>query len=179
MRFGAATVVLALNFSLPLVAVGAVFVAVWIFQSGFQPLIDAISLNALSDRRDYARLRMLTSLAVAIVSIVVGFIYDQTGYGIVYWLYPLLLMGLVFAAWRVPDVGRADLHAISRARREAPTSQQPTRPNPRSRNRAPISAARVAAWPARRGVSARSGSRSRWRRASSSSSVRCSSSSSG
>jgi predicted MFS family arabinose efflux permease len=129
-----------------------VFVLVWIFQSGFQPLIDAISLNALSDRRDYARLRMLTSLAVAIVSIVVGFVYDKTGYGIVYWLYPLLLMGLVFAAWRVPDVGRADLHAISRktattegtteatestATESAATATEPPPPESRSALRRP------------------------------------------
>lgn len=111
---GAAVVVLALNLALPLAAVGALFVIVWVFQSGFQPLIDAISLNALSDRRDYARLRLLTSLAVAVVCIGVGFVYDVTGYGIVYWLYPLLLVGLVVAAWRVPDVGRADLRAINR-----------------------------------------------------------------
>lgn len=113
---GTAVVVLALNLDLPLAAVGALFVVVWIFQSGFQPLIDAISLNALSDRRDYARLRLLTSLAVAVVCIGVGFVYDVTGYGVVYWLYPLLLVGLTVAAWRVPDVGRADLHAMTRHR---------------------------------------------------------------
>ena len=177
---------LALNFSLPLIAVGAVFVAVWIFQSGFQPLIDAISLNALSDRRDYARLRMLTSLAVAIVSIVVGFIYNQTGYGIVYWLYPLLLMGLVFAAWRVPDVGRADLHAISKrmtpskgttggaTTRSRPIRRRPTVPESRSDLRRPRRRLARPTWSL-----GSVGSRSRWRRASSSSSVRCSSSSSG
>jgi MFS family permease len=126
---GAAVVVLALNLDLPLAAVGALFVVVWIFQSGFQPLIDAISLNALPDRRDYARLRLLTSLAVAVVCIGVGFVYDVTGYGVVYWLYPLLLVGLVVAAWRVPDVGRADLHAMTR-RRETP--EQATRAQSRT-----------------------------------------------
>jgi PPP family 3-phenylpropionic acid transporter len=110
---GAAMVVLLLNLDLPLVAIGVLFVIVWVFQSGFQPLIDAISLNALSDRRDYARLRVLTSAAVAIVSIASGLVYDTTGYGVAYWLYPLLLLGLIWAAWRVPDVGRADLHAMT------------------------------------------------------------------
>jgi len=110
---GAALIVLAMNLALPIPAIGALFVFVWIFQSGFQPLIDAISLSSLSDRRDYARLRLLTSLAVAIVSISVGFVYDVTGYGIVYVLYPALLVGLMVAAWRMPDIGRADLHRLA------------------------------------------------------------------
>ncbi len=123
---GAAIIVLALNLSLPILVVGVLFVIVWIFQSGFQPLIDAISLNALSDRRDYARLRLLTSLAVAIVSIGLGFVYDVTGYQIVFVLYPALLVGLMAAAWRVPDIGRADLHKMTaRADTSPPATPAP------------------------------------------------------
>lgn len=110
---GAAAIVLALNLALPLVAIGALFVVLWIFQSGFSPLIDAISLTSLPDPRDYGRLRPLTSLAFATVAITAGFVYDLTGYGVAYWLYPLLLLGLAASASRVSDVGRADLHALA------------------------------------------------------------------
>ena len=63
----------------PLVVVGLV-IAFWVFECSWQPLTDAITVNALGGRAGYARIRLLTSLGFALSTILAGLLYEQTGY---------------------------------------------------------------------------------------------------
>jgi PPP family 3-phenylpropionic acid transporter len=114
---GAAVAVGLLWLAWPPVMVAVLLTAFWIFQSSWQPLADAITVNAVRGR-DYARIRLLTSLAFAVAAIGAGFVYDRTGYSPAYAMFAgFAVVTAVAAAW-VPDVGRADLaaHADRRGR---------------------------------------------------------------
>ena len=90
----------------PVIAAAAI-VAFAAFQAALGPLSDALAVNALgSRRRDYGRIRLLTSLGFAIVSIAVGFVYDRTGYGPLPVLWAAAAAVIVVLAGRIPDVGR-------------------------------------------------------------------------
>ena len=94
--------------SWPPIAIALLFMAFWLFESSWQPLADALTVN-LVDRRRYGRVRLLTSLSFAISSIVAGFIYDTAGFDAAYVLGAVAAVTIALAAGGVPDVGRADL----------------------------------------------------------------------
>ncbi len=73
-------------------------------------LADALVVNAVSDpARSYPRLRVLFSLAMAIVSIGLGLVYEETGYGAIPVFYALAIAGAAISAAFVPDVEKAHL----------------------------------------------------------------------
>ena len=65
---GGAVAVGALLGPWPPIVIALLFFAYWIFESSWQPLADALTVN-LVDRRRYGRVRLLTSLSFAIASI--------------------------------------------------------------------------------------------------------------
>ena len=101
----------------PIVVV-LLLIAFWIFESSWQPLADAITVNALRGR-DYARVRLFTSLGFAVATTLSGFLYDWTGYTPAFVLFVIATAVLFAASWFVPDVGRADLAALERGTRSA------------------------------------------------------------
>ena len=105
---GGAVAVGALLGPWPPIVIALLFYAYWIFESSWQPLADALTVN-LVDRRRYGRVRLLTSLSFAIASIAAGFFYDQAGFDAAYILAVAATLTIAVAATRVPDVGRADL----------------------------------------------------------------------
>jgi MFS transporter, PPP family, 3-phenylpropionic acid transporter len=92
----------------PPVIIAVLFMAYWIFESAWQPLSDALTVNHV-DRRGYARVRAVTSLAFALATIGAGFLYDVTGYQLAFVLTIGLALGMALAAGFVPDVRRAEL----------------------------------------------------------------------
>jgi PPP family 3-phenylpropionic acid transporter len=105
---GGAAAVGALVGSWPPIVIALLFMAYWIFESSWQPLADALTVN-LVDRRRYARIRLLTSLSFAISSIAAGFFYDSAGFDAAYPLAVAASIAIAVAAGSVPDIGRADL----------------------------------------------------------------------
>ena len=76
---GVAVILLLRDWSMAVVVL--LFVGFWVFSSSWQPLSDAIAVNALRARRGgYERVRLLASLTFAVGAIGAGFLYDQTGY---------------------------------------------------------------------------------------------------
>jgi PPP family 3-phenylpropionic acid transporter len=92
----------------PPLVLALLFMAYWIFESSWQPLADALTVN-LIDRRRYGRVRLLTSLSFAIASIGAGFVYDTAGFDAAYVLAVIAAVTIALAAGRVPDIARADL----------------------------------------------------------------------
>ena len=116
---GAAAAVLGLLLPVPALVIVALMLLFWIFECSFQPLADALTVNAVRGR-DYARTRLFTSLGFAVAAILSGFLYDQTGYWPSFVLFALAAAAIVVSAAFLPDVGRADLGAIrQRAELEA------------------------------------------------------------
>ena len=107
----------------PPLVLAVLFMAYWIFESSWQPLADALTVN-LIDRRRYGRVRLLTSLSFAIASIGAGFVYDTAGFDAAYVLAVIAAVTIALAAGRVPDIARADLaeteHASPRPPRARP-----------------------------------------------------------
>jgi MFS transporter, PPP family, 3-phenylpropionic acid transporter len=79
-----------------------------VFQSAWQPLADALTVNAV-DRREYPRVRLLTSFSFAASTIAAGFVFDRIGYGAAFPAAVALGIAIAVAAAGVPDVARADL----------------------------------------------------------------------
>jgi PPP family 3-phenylpropionic acid transporter len=118
---GAGVAVAALLRDWSMTVVVLLFVVYWVFSSSWQPLSDAIAVNALRARRGgYERVRLLASLTFAIGAIGAGFLYDRTGYDASYVLLAIGAALIVVTAGFVPDVSRADLSA-HRARSATPT----------------------------------------------------------
>jgi PPP family 3-phenylpropionic acid transporter len=92
----------------PPIVIALLFMAYWIFESSWQPLADALTVN-LVDRRRYGRVRLLTSLSFAISSIGAGFLYDSAGFELAYVLALAAAVAIALAAGGVPDIARADL----------------------------------------------------------------------
>ena len=110
---GAGLAIVALLLPWPAPVVAALFAIFWVFESSWQPLADAVTVNALHGR-DYGRVRLLTSLSFAVATIVAGFVYNITGYAAAFVLFGLAALSMaVIAAW-LPDVKRADLAAHAR-----------------------------------------------------------------
>lgn len=96
---GAAIVVVLFALPTPMLVGAALVVAFSAFQSAIGPLSDALALSHVRDRdRDYARIRLLSSLSFAVVSIVCGVAYDRIGY----WMTAPFFA--VSAAWIVVSV---------------------------------------------------------------------------
>lgn len=94
----------------PMVVVAGLFLWFWVFQSAWQPLVDAITVNALGDRgRGYARVRLLSSLSFALASIIAGFVYDRTGYVAAFVICGVAVVLMVISAAGIRDVRRANL----------------------------------------------------------------------
>ncbi len=78
----------------PPLVIGFLYVGFIVFESAIGPLADALAVNALADpARQYGRIRLLSSIAFAVVSVATGFLYDATGY----WPAALLCAGLAAA----------------------------------------------------------------------------------
>ena len=105
---GGAVAVGALLGPWPQIVIALLFMAHWIFESAWQPLGDALTVN-LVDRQGYGRVRLLTSLSFAISSIAAGFLYDAAGFDAAYILAVVAALTIAVAASRVPDVARAEL----------------------------------------------------------------------
>ena len=105
---GGAAAVGALLGSWPPIVIALLLMAYWVFESSWQPLADALTVN-LVDRRRYARIRLLTSLSFAISSIAAGFFYDSAGFDAAYVLAVVAAIAMAVAAGGVPDIGRARL----------------------------------------------------------------------
>jgi PPP family 3-phenylpropionic acid transporter len=84
-----------------------------VFESSWQPLADAITVNALGGR-DYARVRLFTSLGFAVAAIASGVVYDAVGYGPAPALFAVAAAAMAVSAVFLPDVERADLAAHRR-----------------------------------------------------------------
>jgi PPP family 3-phenylpropionic acid transporter len=118
---GAGVAVAALLRDWSMTVVVLLIVVYWVFSSSWQPLSDAIAVNALRARRGgYERVRLLASLTFAIGAIGAGFVYDRTGYDASYVLLAIGAALIVVTAGFVPDVSRADLSA-HQARSATPT----------------------------------------------------------
>jgi PPP family 3-phenylpropionic acid transporter len=96
----------------PPIVIALLFMAYWVFEAAWQPLADALTVN-LVDGRDYARIRLLTSLSFATSSIVAGFVYDVAGYGAAFPLAVAFALAMVVSAAGVPDIGRAHIEAVT------------------------------------------------------------------
>src|SRR3989304_5410998 len=111
----------------PALVVPGCYAAFAAFESAFAPLSDAIAVNAVHDpRRDYARIRLLPSLAFAVATIAAGFLYDRTGYGPAPLLFTLLAAAAIASAAVTPDGGRGDRRAPAGGRDRRPGRRLPT-----------------------------------------------------
>jgi MFS transporter, PPP family, 3-phenylpropionic acid transporter len=105
---GGSLAVGALAGSWPPLVIAILLMAYWVFQSAWQPLADALTVNAV-DRREYPRVRLLTSFSFAASTIAAGFVFDRIGYGAAFPAAVALGIAIAVAAAGVPDVARADL----------------------------------------------------------------------
>jgi PPP family 3-phenylpropionic acid transporter len=105
---GGSLAVGALAGSWPPLVIAVLLMAYWVFQSAWQPLADALTVNAV-DRREYPRVRLLTSFSFAASTIAAGFVFDRIGYGAAFPAAVALGIAIAVAAAGVPDVARADL----------------------------------------------------------------------
>jgi len=88
----------------PPAVLAALYVGFIVFESAIGPLADALAVNALADPpRQYGRIRLLSSIAFAAVSVAVGVLYDETSY----WPSSLICAGLALAIVPV-SAGLAD-----------------------------------------------------------------------
>ena len=114
---GAGAAIAALLLPWPPLVVALLLGLFWIFESSWQPLADAITVNALRGR-DYARVRLLTSLGFAVAAVGSGFFYDRLGYTPAFAFFAIAAVVMTISAAFLPDVARADLAAH---RRRVPT----------------------------------------------------------
>ncbi len=120
---GGAITVTALLAAWPAAIVVALVIVFWFFQSSWQPLADAITVNAVSGRDGYARIRLLTSIAFALSTIAAGILYERTGYAASYAAFAVTAVILALTTLRVPDVERADLAAHLPPSAAAPSTE--------------------------------------------------------
>ena len=90
------------------VVIALLFMAFSVFESSWQPLADALTVNAVPGR-EYGRVRLLTSLAFGTTTIAAGFLYDVTGFAAAFPLVVVFAIVMAIASTGVPDVGRVDL----------------------------------------------------------------------
>lgn len=113
---GSAAALLALLGSWPQAVIVLLFAVFWVFQSGWQPLSDALTVNALGDRGDrYGPVRSLGSLSFAIAVVAAGAVFQVAGYQWAFVFGALAALSLVVVSAWIPDVARADLAAHRRS----------------------------------------------------------------
>lgn len=122
---GAGAAVLGLLLPAPPLVIAGLFLLFWVFECSWQPLADAITVNATGGR-GYARVRLFTSLGFALAAIGSGFIYDLTGYAASFVLFGISAAAIAISAAFLPDVELADLS------RHRPPSTEPGRASGRS-----------------------------------------------
>ena len=132
---GLAVASLLLPFPPGLIVVG--FLLFWVFESSWQPLADAVTVNAVRGR-DYARVRTFTSLGFAAGAIIAGRLYDVTGYDLAFVLFAAAAAVILVSSAFLPDVGRADLaghraSAAAAASASASAAGGPAAPRPEAR----------------------------------------------
>ncbi len=102
----------------PPIVLAAMYLGFTATESALGPLSDAVAVNALPrPERQYPWIRLLTSLAFAIVAIACGYLYDVTGYWPSTLLYAVVAVMLAFAAGWAPDRPRADLDRFDQSHR--------------------------------------------------------------
>jgi MFS transporter, PPP family, 3-phenylpropionic acid transporter len=111
---GGGLAIVALLLPWPAFVIAILFAVFWVFESSWQPLTDAVTVNALRGR-DYGRVRLLTSLSFSVAAIAAGFLYNVTGFDAAFVLFGLAALAMTVAAAFVPDVARADLDAHARS----------------------------------------------------------------
>lgn len=110
---GAGAAIAGLLLPWPPLVVAVLLGLFWIFESSWQPLADAITVNALRGR-DYARVRLFTSLGFAVAAVGSGFFYDRLGYTPAFAFFAIAAVVMTISAAFLPDVARADLAAHRR-----------------------------------------------------------------
>lgn len=110
---GGGAAIAALLLPVPPPIVIGLFLLFWVFESAWQPLADALTVNALRGR-DYARVRLFSSLGFSVAAILAGQLYDRTGYVAAFVLFAAAAGAMAVAAAFLPDVARADLDAHRR-----------------------------------------------------------------
>ena len=110
---GAGAAVAGLLLPAPPLVIVALLIVFWLFESSWQPLADAVTVNALRGR-DYARVRLFTSFGFAVSAIASGFLFDAVGYWPAPLLFALASLAMAASALFLPDVERADLAAHRR-----------------------------------------------------------------
>lgn len=128
---GAGAAIAALLLPWPPLVVALLLGLFWIFESSWQPLADAITVNALRGR-DYARVRLFTSLGFAVAAVGSGFFYDRFGYTSAFAFFAIAAVAMTISAAFLPDVARADLAAH---RRRVPTEPETGTPRPKAPGR--------------------------------------------
>lgn len=109
----------------------AILVVFFLFEAALGPLSDALAVNALGDRRrDYPKVRVLTSVSFAVSVIALGFLYDRTGFGFVPIAFAIAMAGVAITAGRIPDAERL---RVPRQR----TAEHGTSPRRQGRRRLP------------------------------------------
>ena len=101
----------------PPLVIALLFTSFSVFESSWQSLADALTVNAVPSR-DYGRVRVLTSLSFGVSTIAAGFLYDMTGYDAAFVL--LVVFAFVMASRR--PVSRHRAGRPGRAARAAHTS---------------------------------------------------------
>ena len=110
---GAGAAIAGLLLPWPPLVVAVLLGLFWIFESSWQPLADAITVNALRGR-DYARVRLFTSLGFAVAAVGSGLFYDRLGYTPAFAFFAIAAVVMTISAAYLPDVARADLAAHRR-----------------------------------------------------------------
>jgi MFS transporter, PPP family, 3-phenylpropionic acid transporter len=112
---GASAAALGLLVHWPPLVVVVLVIAMYLFVSSYQPLVDALTVNTIRGRGAYARVRLLSSLSFAISVVVAGYLYDRSGYWLAFVLFAALSGVMALATSRLPDVARANLAAHASA----------------------------------------------------------------
>jgi PPP family 3-phenylpropionic acid transporter len=124
---GAAVALLALLGSWPQAVIVLLFAVFWIFQSGWQPLSDALTVNALGDQgHRYGPIRSLGSLSFAISVVAAGAVFQVAGYQWAFVFGAVAASSLVVVSAWIPDAGRADLAAHRRSMAKGATADPPS-----------------------------------------------------
>jgi PPP family 3-phenylpropionic acid transporter len=102
--------------SWPPIVVALLLTVYSVFQSSWQSLADALTVNIVPSR-EYGRVRVLTSLSFGVSTIAAGFLYDVTGYSAAFVLLAVFALVMGASSAGVPDVERIDLASAANAAR--------------------------------------------------------------
>ena len=115
-----AAVIAAAGLPLPGLVFAVLVVTFSAMEAAWAALSDALAINTVrGDARAYGRVRLLASLTFAIGTAGSGFVFDAFGYDPAFFICAAAALVVAVAATFVPDVPRADLHAIAGGRSRA------------------------------------------------------------